>query len=66
MSAGEHILMLGEFIQENIARFTQLRWSIIFAENADDRYLGITRTWENLVGVYDSQALDPHCKPRTF
>jgi len=57
---------------KNIVRFTQLRWSIIFAENADDqltlilRYLGITRTWETLAGVYDSQALDPHVNRERF
>jgi hypothetical protein len=57
---------------KNIVRFTQLRWSIIFAENTDDqltliiRYLGITRTWETIAGVYDSQALDPHVNRERF
>jgi IS4 transposase len=57
---------------KNIIRFTQLRWSIIFAENADDqltlilRYLGITRTLETIAGVYDSQALDPHINRERF
>jgi putative transposase len=57
---------------KNIVRFTQLRWSIIFAENADDqltlllRYLGITRTLETIAGVYDSQALDPHVNRERF
>jgi hypothetical protein len=30
------------------------------------RYLGITRTWETLAGVYDSQALDPHVNRERF
>jgi IS4 transposase len=57
---------------KNIVRFTQLRWSIIFAENADDqltlllRYMGITRTLESIAGVYDSQALDPHVNRERF
>ena len=57
---------------KNILRFTQLRWSIIFAENADDqltlllRYMGITRTLETIGGVYDSQALDPHVNRERF
>ena len=57
---------------KNIVRFTQLRWSIIFAENADDqltlllRYMGITRTLETIAGVYDSQALDPHVNRERF
>jgi len=51
---------------EKIVRYTQLRWSTIFAENASDqltlilRYCGIQRTFETVMGVYDSQALDPH------
>ena len=58
--------------EKNIVRFTQLRWSIIFSENADVqltlilRYLGITRTWETIAGVYDSQALDPHVNRERF
>jgi IS4 transposase len=57
---------------KNIIRFTQLRWSIIFAENADDqltlllRYMGITKTLETILGVYDSQALDPHVNRERF
>ena len=57
---------------KNIVRFTQLRWSIVFAENADDqltlilRYLGITKTLETVIGVYDSQALDPHVNRERF
>jgi transposase len=58
--------------RKNIIRFTQLRWSIVFAENADDqltlilRYLGITKTLETILGVYDSQALDPHVNRERF
>jgi IS4 transposase len=57
---------------KNIIRFTQLRWSIVFAENADDqltlilRYIGITKTLETILGVYDSQALDPHVNRQRF
>ena len=57
---------------KNIVRFTQPRWSIIFAENADDqltlllRYMGMTRTLETIAGVYDSQALDPHVNRERF
>lgn len=57
---------------KNIVRFTQLRWSIIFAENVDDqltlllRYMGITRTLETIAGVYGSQALDPHVNRERF
>ena len=57
---------------KNIVRFTQLRWSIVFAENADDqltlllRYLGITKTLETVIRVYDSQALDPHVNRERF
>jgi len=57
---------------KNIIRFTQLRWSIIFAENADDqltlllRYMGITKTLETILGFYDSQALDPHVNRERF
>jgi len=52
--------------KEKIVRYTQLRWSTIFAENASDQltlvlaYYGIQRTFETVMGVYDSQALDPH------
>jgi IS4 transposase len=58
--------------EKNIIRFTQLRWSIVFAENADDqltlilRYLGITKTLETSLGVYGSQALDPHVNRERF
>jgi IS4 transposase len=57
---------------KNIIRYTQLRWSTIFAENADDqltlilRYLGIERTLDTIGGVYESQALDPHVNRERF
>jgi putative transposase len=57
---------------KNIVRFTQLRWSTIFAENANDqltlllRYMGITKNLEILAGVYESQALDPHVNRERF
>ncbi len=47
-------------------RYTQLRWSTIFAENASDqlklilRYCGIEISLETIIGVYSSHALDPH------
>ncbi len=53
-------------------RYTQLRWSKIFAENASDqltlilRYYGIERTFETVLGVYTSQALDPHVNRYRF
>ncbi|HEY9246970.1 MAG TPA: IS4 family transposase [Candidatus Methanoperedens sp.] len=52
--------------KEMVARYTQLRWSTIFAENADKqltlilRYCGVERTIETVMNVYSSQALDPH------
>lgn len=58
--------------EKDMIRYTQLRWSIIFAENASDqltlilRYLGIERTLETIAGVYDSQALDPHVNRERF
>ena len=56
---------------ERIVRYTKLRWSTIFAENASDQltlvlaYNGIQRTFETVMRVYNSQALDPHVnRPR--
>jgi len=49
-----------------MVRFTHLRWSKVFAENASDqltlilRYCGIERDFMTVYDVYDSQALDPH------
>ncbi len=58
--------------KEKMVRYTQLRWSTIFAENANDqltlilRYCGIERTFETVMGVYESQALDPHVNRYRF
>ena len=55
-----------------IARFTQLRWSIVFAENASDilteilKLNGITRTFEIMLAVSSSKALDPHVNRERF
>lgn len=57
---------------ENMTRYTQLRWSTIFAENASDLltvilYIcGIQRTFETIMSVYESQALDPHVNRQRF
>jgi len=59
-------LVVGYSQKERIVRYTQLRWGTIFAENASDQltlvlaYCGIQRTFETVMGVYNSQALDPH------
>ena len=48
------------------ARYTKLRWATIYAENVSDQltlilaYNGIQRTFETVMKVYNSQALDPH------
>ncbi|MDJ1423116.1 MAG: IS4 family transposase [Candidatus Methanoperedens sp.] len=58
--------------KEKIVRYTQLRWSRIFAENASDqltlilRYCGIERTFETVMKVYESQAIDPHVNRYRF
>ncbi|MFO8108930.1 MAG: IS4 family transposase [Thermoplasmata archaeon] len=58
--------------ERDIVRFTQLRWSNTFAEMANDQlttileYCGIKRTFETVMGVYDSQALDPHVNRDRF
>ena len=58
--------------KEIMARYTQLRWSTIFTENADRqltlilRYCGIERTLETVMNVYSSQALDPHVNRYRF
>jgi len=55
-----------------MVRYTQLRWSTIFAENASDLLTvilhdcGIERTFETVMSVYDSQALDPHVNRKRF
>jgi putative transposase len=55
-----------------MVRYTQLQWSTIFAENASVLFTvilhdcGIERTFETLMSVYDSQALDPHVNRERF
>lgn len=57
---------------KKMVRYTQLRWSTIFAENASDlltsvlNCCGFNRTFETVMGVYDSQALDPHVNRERF
>ncbi len=57
---------------EKMAQYTQLRWSTIFAENASDlltvilNRCGIQRTFETIMSVYESQALDPHVNRERF
>ena len=58
--------------KEQMVRYTQLRWSTIFAENADTqltlilRYCGIERTFQTVMDVYQSHALDPHVNRYRF
>jgi putative transposase len=58
--------------KEQMVRYTQLRWSTIFAENADTqltlilRYCGIERTFQTVMNVYQSHALDPHVNRYRF
>ena len=58
--------------KEKLVRYTQLRWSTIFTENASDqltlilRYYGVERTFETIMNVYQSQALDPHVNRERF
>lgn len=58
--------------KEKMIRYTQLRWSTIFAENASDqltlilRFCGVERTFDTVMNVYESQALDPHVNRYRF
>jgi putative transposase len=58
--------------KKKMVRYTQLRWSTIFAENASDqltsilRYCGIKRTFETIMDVYQSHAIDPHVNRYRF
>lgn len=58
--------------KKKMVRYTQLRWSTIFAENASDqltailRYCGIKRTFETVMEIYQSHALDPHVNRYRF
>ncbi|WP_321429360.1 IS4 family transposase [uncultured Methanolobus sp.] len=53
-------------------RYTQLRWSTIFSENANNqlrlilKYCGIEMSLEMIMEVYSSQALDPHVNRQRF
>ena len=57
---------------KKMARYTQSRWSKIFAEKAADlltiiiHRCGIQRTFETTMSVYTSQALDPHVNRKRF
>ncbi len=57
---------------EKMVRYTQQRWGIIFAENASNlltvilHRCGIERTFETVMRVYESQALDPHVNRERF
>jgi len=57
---------------EKMVRYTQQRWGIIFAENASNlltvilHRCGIERTFETVMSVYESQALDPHVNRERF
>jgi transposase len=58
--------------KEKMVQYTQLRWSTIFTENASDqltlilRYCGVERTFDTVMKVYQSQALDPHVNRERF
>jgi IS4 transposase len=55
-----------------MVRFTQLRWSAIFVENASRLlsaildYLGIEQDFSTVLNVYSSEALDPHVNRERF
>ena len=57
---------------KKMVRYTQLRWSTIFAETASDlltsvlNCCGLSKNFETVMGVYDSQALDPHVNRERF
>ncbi len=57
---------------EKMAQYKQLCWSTIFAENASDlltvilNRCGIQRTFETIMSVYESPALDPHVNRDRF
>lgn len=63
---------VGEEQGKAIVRFTQMRWSSIFAEGADKylmalmQYLGIELTLEDVLNIQTSEALDPHVNRRRF
>ena len=57
---------------KSVVRYTQLRWSKIFLENARMHltrildYCGFKNSEELVVSVYTSQALDPHVNRHRF
>lgn len=57
---------------KKMVRYTQLRWATIFAETASDlltsvlNSCGFDKTFETIMEVYDSQALDPHINRERF
>jgi len=56
----------------DMVRFTHLRWSVIFSENARDhlsalfRYLDINMDLMDFYNIYDNQAFDPHANRQRF
>jgi len=67
--------LVREMAQEkgkDMVRFTHLRWSVIFSENARDhlsallRYLSIKMDLMDFYNIYDSQAFDPHANRQRF
>lgn len=57
---------------KDLVRFTHLRWSIIFSENAKDHltallhYLNIKMDLMDFYTIYDSHAFDPHVNRQRF
>ena len=57
---------------KEVIQFTGLRWSTLFSENAGDHltmildYVGIQRTFETVMNVYSSPALDPNVHRHRF
>lgn len=70
VSRHNYNLVLEHAPEGQLVRYTQLRWSTVFAETANDLLTsvlaccGIKRTFEMVMGVYVSQALDPHVNRR--
>lgn len=66
------IRKIGEEQGRAAVRFTQMRWSTIFAEGADKylmaimQYLGIDFTIGDLIAIQTSEALDPHVNRKRF
>jgi len=66
------VRIIGETQGKSIVRFTQMRWSTIFAEGSDKylmavmQYLGMEFTIGDLIAVQTSEALDPHVNRKRF